>query len=175
MAPSLRRSGCGGHLVGRPAHAPARTRPQTCAGHHATLTALTRHRNRLGDATSTRRIGLLGRACRLHRHAPFHSGQRRVLRLPLAQTSIHLDPPPCEPHANWAFAKALVASASVTRTSHRRDLNTPTTPMAAARRSPTLSSWRCRHPRRTRPRSSPVPRRASERRSHGSWRDGAMA
>ena len=87
--PGLRRSGCGGHLVGRPAHAPARTRPQTYAGPHATLTALERHRNPLGDATSTRRIGLLGRACRLHRHAPFQSGQRRVLRLPLAATSIH--------------------------------------------------------------------------------------
>ena len=59
--------------------------------------------------------------------APFHSGLRRVLRLPLAATKYPPHPPPCEPHANWAFAKALVAATSVTRTSHRRDLTTPAT------------------------------------------------
>ena len=82
-------------------------------------------------------------------------------------------PPPCEPHANWAFAKSLVGCASVTRTSHRCDLTPASGPGVATTRSPTLWPWHCRHPRRTRPRSSPARRRASGRRSPASWRGGA--
>ena len=126
----------------------------------------------IGDAFSTRRIGLLGRACRLHRQLLSTrgnggcSGCRSLFQYPPR-------PPPCEPHANWAFAKALVGRASVTRTSYPRDLTRGTAPGVTTTRSPTLWPWHCRHPRRTRPRSSPARRPASGRRSPGSWRDAA--
>src|SRR5579872_2213676 len=72
----------------------------------------------IGDAGSTRRIALLDRACRGHRQAPFHSGQRRVLQLPLATSAKYLPAvSPCESHANRSFAYPLVERRAVTRTS----------------------------------------------------------
>ena len=67
LGSSLRRSGCGGRLVGRPAHAPARARPQSYAGLHTVGTARSVTETDVGDALSTRWTDLLGRACRLHR------------------------------------------------------------------------------------------------------------
>ena len=76
----------------------------------------------IGDATSTRRIGLLGRACRWHRQLLSTRGNGGCSVCRSLASSIHLALPPCEPHANWAFAKALVRRFSVTRTSYPCDL-----------------------------------------------------
>jgi hypothetical protein len=83
---------CGGRLVGRPAHAPARARPQSYAGLHSKLAALRRHRKPTsvahsqpgGSPSSVETVDMSA--------APFNSGQLRVLRLPLVGVSISLAP-----------------------------------------------------------------------------------
>ena len=63
---------------------------------------------------------------------------------------------PCEPHANWVFANALVRRASVTRTSCPRDPGPVHRPGVATARSPNVWPWHCPHPERTPPHSSPA-------------------
>ena len=86
----LRRSGCGGRLVGRPAHAPARSRPHSYAGPHAKRTtrkappkptSVTQPQPG-GSASSVEPVDCIG--------SSFPTRGNQVLLLPLAAVSIHL-------------------------------------------------------------------------------------
>jgi len=109
-----------GPLVGRPAHAPARTRPRSYAGLHTKLTARRRTAADIvtqpqpgGSASSFERVDAIGSSFPLGATA----GAPVAARF---QFSIH-PALPCEPTANRAFAKALVGPGRVTRTSSLRD------------------------------------------------------
>ena len=180
--PSRRPSvGAGAALsAGRHTHRRERGLNHT-SGYLARRTARGVTESDIGDAGSTRRIALLDRACRWHRQAPFHSGQRRVLQLPLACTSsIRLARLACEPHANRAFANDPGRSGFAVTQLHQLCAAIETGRAGIVRtRAPRSTydlSHATPHPQREhhRPRDR-SPRRASAPRSRGSWPDAATA
>ena len=112
---------------------------------------------RLGDADSTRRTGLLDRACRCHRQLLSNRGNRRVLRLPLAWTSIFLGLISVNPtrtghsRTSWwnprRHENVISGRVRHGRVTVRRDL------VAAAGALSSVCTWHSRTPRTTRRRS----------------------